>query len=336
MVLFRTQFDAGNHQHATLRCAADSKYRLWVNGAHIGTGPARGHAEHPYADTYRIALTPGANTIAFRVQHYTDKKSPIFDAVRGGLICQIEAGRDVLAASDATWRAMTSEAFAPIEGRLYTQCYDANREPGDWEQCDFNDRDWPAARAIARSPLAPPEALRPRPAPNVGGPARRPAAIINAGRRAGVSHGATLADTDIATSLWNEQEDYQPLTRHHLSASWPANWSDKPLRMRPASGESMFLAFDMGDETLASLEFVMEGPAGTLVDYGVSECLDNNKVATRWQGMRLSERLILRDGRTHFRAHQPRGFRFLIVRVTPPPGQDTPIVLHDLVAHEEI
>ena len=70
---------------ATLECCADSKYHLWVNGAYLGFGPARGDPRHPYYDSYEVAphLRKGKNTVALLVQHYTDGAA-IFAAVQGG------------------------------------------------------------------------------------------------------------------------------------------------------------------------------------------------------------------------------------------------------------
>jgi len=50
---------------AHIHCAADSRYRLWINGQYIGFGPARGRTDHPYYDTHVVPLKAGRNTIAF-------------------------------------------------------------------------------------------------------------------------------------------------------------------------------------------------------------------------------------------------------------------------------
>ena len=55
-----------------LRCCADSRYILWVNGVRLGAGPARSNRSNPYFDTYEIGslLKKGGNVIAFLVQPY--------------------------------------------------------------------------------------------------------------------------------------------------------------------------------------------------------------------------------------------------------------------------
>jgi alpha-L-rhamnosidase len=335
-VLFRKVINAETERRATLRCAADSKYRLWVNGRHVGTGPARGHAAHPYYDTYRVTLRPGANSIAFRVQHFTNRNVHIFAAVQGGLICQVNAGTTVLAATDATWKAMTCQAYSPIEGLIFPQCFDASREPEDWTAPAHADAGWPAARVRRQSPLAPPERLVARPIPMLGGPSRRPARLLRVGRNTAVNPRAIAADRDIASSLLRAQYAERHAGRDVCSAAGPGPWPRRPLALRVARGESVVVAADFGAETLASIEIAIEGPRGTIVDYGTSECLDDNKVATRWQGLRQSERIILRDGLTRYRTQQTRGCRFLVLRVTPPPGAGAEVVLKDIVAHEEI
>lgn len=79
---------------------------------------------------------------------------------------------------------------------------------------------------------------------------------------------------------------------------------------------------DFGYETLACPEIEVSGPAGCIVDLGYSECLWNNRVATRWQGGKIpqTDRVVLREGTTKHRFLQPRGFRHMMERFANPGG----------------
>ena len=120
---FRKTFDVkGTSRRAMIHCAADSKYRLWVNGKYIGFGPARGHSKHPYYDTHVVMLSAGQNTLAFLVQHYTDRCA-IFSSVRGGLICQVEVGGEVVEATENSWRTLSAEAYKGITGMIFPEYF---------------------------------------------------------------------------------------------------------------------------------------------------------------------------------------------------------------------
>jgi len=51
---------------------ADSRYRLWLNGSPVATGPCRGDADVLYFDTIEVSdqLRPGTNVLTARVVHY--------------------------------------------------------------------------------------------------------------------------------------------------------------------------------------------------------------------------------------------------------------------------
>ncbi|HUV38811.1 MAG TPA: alpha-L-rhamnosidase N-terminal domain-containing protein, partial [Planctomycetota bacterium] len=199
---FRSSFDlAQAPAAASVVCAADSRYRLWVNGDYVGFGPARGHAKHPYYDTHAVKLRKGANTVAFLVEHYTNKLG-IFAAVRGGLICEVEADGEVVAATDGRWRAATSRAYFPIPGRILPEGFDARREPEGWEQAGFDDRRWPKARVLTRSKLAPPDALLARPIPLIREQRVDPLRLLDVGLTRNRVHPDLARDTDVAVSLW--------------------------------------------------------------------------------------------------------------------------------------
>lgn len=130
---FRKEFLIKEKTKAKLYCTADSKYRVWVNGKYTGFGPARGHPEHPYYDTYNIELNKGKNVVAFLVEHYT-KPTSIFAVVEGGLICQIEDSNGLIVATDSLWKAKTAQAYTWLENLLFPECFDANLEPENWEK----------------------------------------------------------------------------------------------------------------------------------------------------------------------------------------------------------
>ena len=332
---FRKTFQAPAGR-AKVHCAADSKYRLWVNGRYVGFGPARGHAERPYYDTRTVDLKAGANTVAFLVEHYSSPPA-IFGAVRGGLICQVRAGRQVLAATDRSWRALPARAYRALDGYLYPECFDASLEPPGWELPGFADADWPMARELSGTKLAAPAALRPRPIPITPEVRVTPRTLLDAGSCRDERAPDLRKELDVAESLWRCRCEPARggLFRPELTAL--TAWPGKPVEIRLRPNEAAYLAVDFGKEVLASPEVSARSPAGVICDLGYSECLAGNRVATRWQGVRLSERIILREGHTRHRINQPRGFRYLMLRVANAGrSKACRVVLEDLCAHEAI
>lgn len=86
---------------------ADSRYRLWINGAIAARGPSRCWPQAQQVDEIDITelLHSGANTIA--VQIYSPGYSHFAYLHRGvcGLLAWLEVDGITVCASDQTWRA---------------------------------------------------------------------------------------------------------------------------------------------------------------------------------------------------------------------------------------
>lgn len=75
-----------------------------------------------------------------------------------------------------------------------------------------------------------------------------------------------------------------------------------------ASGQAewvsgMYLVFDLGHQEVGYLEFEIEALAGTMIDIGYGEHLEDLRVRTEVGGRNFASRYICRDGRQHF-THQ--------------------------------
>ncbi|MCG2661631.1 MAG: alpha-L-rhamnosidase N-terminal domain-containing protein, partial [Kiritimatiellae bacterium] len=320
---------------ARVHCTADSKYRLWINGEYIGFGPARGHSEHPYYDTHVVPLRAGRNTIAFLVQHYTEGGN-IFSPVEGGLICQVEVGTTVVATTDGSWGTLSSKAYRGIAGMIFPESFDARAEPHGWQQPGFNATSWPAAKVLSHSKLAPPRNLLPRPIPLIKEKRLVPAQLLDTWQCQDIDVKRYTKEQDIAGSLWGVQQDRLKARPSSGALQTPRAWSAKPLRLDLGVRKAVCLILDFGKETLASPEIVAQGPSGVILDLGYSECLDNDLVPTLWQGCRQSERIVLRNGQTQHRITQPRGFRFMILRVANVGQRRCRVSLEDVAAYEAL
>lgn len=91
---------------AMLALLAESRYRLRVNGAWVGDGPARSYPDHRYYDDWDVTehLRPGSNRIEVAVTHwgvdtFQSLSRPPF------LTCSLRLGGETVLESDTSWSA---------------------------------------------------------------------------------------------------------------------------------------------------------------------------------------------------------------------------------------
>jgi hypothetical protein len=310
---FALEIKPGN---AFLYCSADSKYRLYVNGRYVGFGPARSSARHPYYDCFEVSglLLKGGNTLAILVQHYTDGAG-IFQAVQGGLICQLYGDKgDVLSSTGAQWSCRTSHAFGSMPGLLFPEVFDAREEPQNWNAPDFVDSSWEKPEILDNSKLAKPVDILARPIPPLTETPCLPIKILDLGLCID-KESKIKEEQNVAQSLARSQREPLPKGIVKPSLSPLSPWPGKPVTIKsPGKDGSVFISLDFGRIILASPVLKLEGSAGAIVDIGYSEILENNRVAPMHQGIALHDRIILKQGVTEHRLLQPRGFRFMMIR----------------------
>jgi alpha-L-rhamnosidase len=156
------------------RVAADTKYRLWVNGRLVVREGGLKRGPTP-ADTYadQIDLAPhlrkGRNVIAVLVWYWGKHSFSHRDSGRGGFF--LESVSDAVPATDGTWKVREHPAFRRTRSRTTRQLdawsiwYDAREARDGWEQAECDDAGWSAAVPKGRPPCAPWGALVPRPVP---------------------------------------------------------------------------------------------------------------------------------------------------------------------------
>jgi len=125
-------------QEASLRIAADSRYRLFLNDEWIGDGPARSYPECLYQDEYRVRLLEGANRILVEVLHFG---VDTFQYLRGepGLMLSLETigNASCILVSDRDWltrRAVNWEQSVPRIScqQGFEEHFHASRIEEDW------------------------------------------------------------------------------------------------------------------------------------------------------------------------------------------------------------
>ena len=135
-----------------LDITADDYYKVYVNGAFVGQGPAQSDTDHYHYNRLEVrdALRPGLNSIAVHV-YYQGLLNRAYNSAdyRQGLIAEIWAGDRLLVKSDSTWKAIRGEDNLPGEvfgyDTQFTEHVDARLSPGNWKAADYDDAGWPSA-----------------------------------------------------------------------------------------------------------------------------------------------------------------------------------------------
>jgi alpha-L-rhamnosidase len=145
-----------------IHISGDNRYRLFVNGQPVCSGPARGDRLHWRYETVDIApyLTPGKNVLAALVYNYGIYKPAAQHSFRTAFILQADLPEYYFINTDQTWKVLHNRTYHPIKitskiaHGFYAICpgdsLDAVDYPWGWQDTDFDDSNWFSAAAISR------------------------------------------------------------------------------------------------------------------------------------------------------------------------------------------
>lgn len=167
---FRKDFDlAAKAVHFPIRVSADNRYRLFVNGVEVASGPARGDLLHWRYESLDIApqLHAGHNVIAALVWNMGEFRPAAQVTLRTALVVQGDSPEAAIVDTGQGWKVFADHAysFARVEGKdsggFYVagprESFDAALYPWGWEQVAFDASRWPPAAPLAQqfaSPVA--------------------------------------------------------------------------------------------------------------------------------------------------------------------------------------
>jgi len=338
-VYFRRTFDLPASQaglpksprEAIAHVSADGRYRLFVNGAYVGRGPARCDPLWQYYDSYDIAplLKAGRNVIAALVHSYGQDASwyqlprgewsRIFGC--GGFFFQCDAalasGSKVALHSDESWRHALAEAWerdVPGGGPGFPEAFDARREPLGWRTPDFDDSGWrPAVMlrrpALNRGPdIRPFPRLVPRDIPFLLEEERFPQAMVSVGETAEAPRDPNPAEQLAAERL-------EPLSACAVTnAEALLSGGPEVATVQTAPGRAAVLVLDFGRVVSGYPRLRLGGSEGATVDLAFSERLVDGRVPIQRSGpvgSQNADRYVLREGPQEWERFEWAGFRYL-------------------------
>jgi hypothetical protein len=152
--------------------SADNRYRLYVNGTQISSGPQRSDVAHWRYETLDIASTlrAGRNVIAALIWNWGPARPVAQHSHRTGFLLQGASATEAAHVNTGSgWRLLVDSAFAPIVitttsmGNYYAAApgdsIDGAKYPWGWERPDFDDGHWLLVDAATRAAAAPLEAF---------------------------------------------------------------------------------------------------------------------------------------------------------------------------------
>jgi len=172
-------------EHFVVHVSADNRYRLFVNGRSVSTGPAQSDLRNWRFETIDLApyLEAGSNVLAAVVWNGGSARPMAQFSNRAGFILQSDDPANKVVDTGSTWKVMEDQAYRQIvykdnDPHFRYNYYiagpgeqvDALRYPWGWEQPAFDDSAWPAAMQIVKGAPASVEShqswqLRPRTVP---------------------------------------------------------------------------------------------------------------------------------------------------------------------------
>jgi len=147
-----------------IHISGDNRYRFFVNGVPICSGPARGDLFNWFFETVDIApfLMEGNNTVAAIVWNMGQLAPVAQVSNQTALLVEGDTEAEKIVNSDSTWKVIKSNAYSPtsLDNQERLKAYmvvgpgdrlDASTYDWNWEQTNYNDGTWRQAEQIAHA-----------------------------------------------------------------------------------------------------------------------------------------------------------------------------------------
>lgn len=295
-----------------IHLSADNRYRLFVNGKAVCSGPARSDLAHWNFETIDIApfLRPGVNALAALVWNMGEYAAVGQISNQTAFLVQGDSAAEAIVNTDHSWKVIRDSAYSPCStdaGAVLRTYYvagpgdavDGSKYPWGWEGIDYSEQGWQQAHEIA--------------------------------------HGAPAGyGTDNQWTLVPRAIPFMEETMQRIPPGAGANAfvrGDQPLTV-PAH-DSVVLLLDQGFETVAYPQLRVSGGKGSSIQMTYAEALfdaqghKGNRNDTAGKKMAGDYDLFKPDGGADrmFRPLWMRTYRYLQLRIVTGPA---PLVIGDL------
>lgn len=161
--LFRNTFKLEmKPDNFTVFVSADNRYRLFVNGKSVCSGPSVGDLTHQRYEEIDISdqLQEGENIIAAEVVNFGEHRKVSQQSFQTAFILQGDRALDIdINTGSANWKVIKNEAFSPIiiTSEMLNAYYAAgpcdkvngSKYPWGWNELNYNDAKWLKPKSAA-------------------------------------------------------------------------------------------------------------------------------------------------------------------------------------------
>jgi alpha-L-rhamnosidase len=159
---FRRTFELSSRPETFVaHVSADNRYRLFVNGILVSSGPQRSDLTHWRYETVDLAphLRAGRNVLAALVWNWGPERPDTQFSRRTAFLLQGDGEREAALNSGPQWKVLHDAGYAPLPVDASVSPYfasppgesvDGSRYPWGWEQVDYPDESWSAPDPGAR------------------------------------------------------------------------------------------------------------------------------------------------------------------------------------------
>lgn len=293
-VAFRGVFDLAAAGDVDIRLFGASWFVAWLDGALFAEGPARFLAAHPEYQTFSASLPAGRHTLAVQVHHIGESTRLLLPLEPFLHCCVLHTGVEVPVA----WKAQRLPAYFAGSRRINPQLgfieWCDTRQLPEWRAPGFDDAAWTTPVPVQR-PLG---ELKP---------------LASANCLAPVLPVTPLAVGELVELFGYERDN--PSARFYLRDL-------APIDLPP---QGVWRRYDLGRVRLMRPRFILDLPAGAVVEFSYAESLTHGRVAP-WITLSDGEschldHYVARGGPQEFFPLTPRGGRFLEVHVLAPAAQ---------------
>jgi len=288
-VAFRGTFSLDKATNLELQISGSSWYVIWLNGKYFYEGPDRYEPAHPEYQRKSVTLPAGNHLLAVQV-HYMGVDTRMMKVIQPFLHCKILDGKYELPIS---WKCLPLTAYDSKLRRISAQLgwlewVDTRNLPNGWQSQGFNDGDWKQPVQVDR----------------VTGDFL-PSLISNV--KAIEIQPRLIAEGKLAEVFGYEKDN--PSARFFL----------RDLVCEKIPQQGIWMRYDLGRVRLSRPKFVMDLPAGTVVEFAYSEQLLHDRVSP-WISLSISDsynmdHFVARGGVQEFFPLTPKGGRFMEVHI---------------------
>ncbi|RLD57483.1 MAG: alpha-L-rhamnosidase [Bacteroidetes bacterium] len=163
--LFRNEFRLESPPESlVVHLSADNRYKLWVNGQMVTTGPAKGSFNYWRYETIDLGpwLVEGDNVLAVEVFNLGEERPAAMFSRMTAFIFQSDksVGGDAVINTPGTWRVMENKASTPIPvsgtdvAGYYvagpTDQFQADLYPWGWKEAGYDASLWTDSRRVGK------------------------------------------------------------------------------------------------------------------------------------------------------------------------------------------